>query len=189
MKRIPRFSWVSVMSLWLGLGMNVFTFFYPWAAFKVNEHTHEDVCTLLQASQMVAVVSVDDSVEEVPTGEHIQNRRVVRVRQPIHIKEILNISGTMPGETVTLQTYALDPPPPLDDPLNARYPGPYAEGTYVMFLRAVDDKTYETVEGWKGVYPLVQNRLVALEGFGIAALMGMSKDMFKDVLKQCQTRR
>ncbi|MDY0322491.1 MAG: hypothetical protein RBR24_00550 [Candidatus Carbobacillus sp.] len=185
MKQIRRFSLITVMSVWLWSGFEVSTFF-PWAAFKLNEHTLKEVCSLLQSSHMVAVVTVDNTMEKAHTGEKINHRNLVRIRQPIHLKEILYVSATPPRRTVTLQTYALEPPPAVTDPLNARYPGAYAEGTYVMFLRTLDDEIYETVEGWKGVYPLIQNRLVALEGFGIEALMGMSKDTFIDVLKQCQ---
>lgn len=151
---------------------------------------HRDVCALVQKANLVAVVSIvdtqEDTIQKSRTGEKVGHRNVIRVWQPIRVQEVLGPNTPSTFQNITLQTYALDPQPPAPDPLNARYPGAYAEGMYVMFLRGVNATVYETVEGWKGVYPLRDGRLSVLEGYGLPSLTGMNKDTLKQMVQRCK---
>ncbi|WEG11317.1 hypothetical protein PU629_14225 [Pullulanibacillus sp. KACC 23026] len=61
----------------------------------------------------------------------------------------------------------LDPLPPAKSPLNNEYPGEFAEGHYVLFLRNIDGTPFfQLTTGMQSVYPVFNNRLISLKGAG-----------------------
>ncbi|QQE72697.1 hypothetical protein KDJ56_12030 [Brevibacillus composti] len=55
--------------------------------------------------------------------------------------------------------------------LNLSYPGPLAEGQYVLFLKKVRrSDLYSTVGLWQGIYPVYDGKTITLEGQGFPEL-------------------
>ncbi|PTQ54722.1 MAG: hypothetical protein HSCHL_2313 [Hydrogenibacillus schlegelii] len=127
---------------------------------------------LVASSAWAVHASMGAVVDRRPTGEEKDGRKVVRFWQAFRPRRTILGRGRAPWLIVEA---GLEPPPPVDDPLNAAYPGPYAEGDYVLFLRSDPAAGgWRLVGGWQGLYPVIGGRLVALEGYGTPELHGLT---------------
>ncbi|MBE3596204.1 MAG: hypothetical protein IMW86_04070 [Hydrogenibacillus sp.] len=142
-----------------------------------------ELLSLTRRADSIVLATVGKVQAREPTGQMIGRRRLYRYRQVLTSRR--RISGRMDGARV-LVTEGLEPSPPVDDPQSARYPGPYAEGEYILFLRYdAAHRGYRLVGEWHGVYPVIGGRLIALVGYGVQALSGLTVDEATAAIRAC----
>jgi hypothetical protein len=127
---------------------------------------------MVKRSDMVVIAWTDSAHRAYPTGNSIQQGKLVNYTQTIQVKKVLKGSAT---RLLTVVSTGIEPLPDASSPLNVKYPGPLAEGNYLLFLHRVKGTEMYSVTGlWQGVYPLYQDRTVALEGVGFSELNQLS---------------
>jgi hypothetical protein len=68
-------------------------------------------------------------------------------------------------------TTGVNPLPEAKSPLNLKYPGPLADGDYVLFLKRVPGTPYyQFTSGMQSVYPLISGRTISLKDIGFQSL-------------------
>lgn len=136
---------------------------------------------LVRKADLIVYGWLDSGQHESVTGEKIDGRQVINYVQTIHVKKLMKGSS---GALVELLTAGLFPLPEPSDPLTKRFTGPLAEGNYVCFLKSVPDtKLYTLVGLWQGVYPVHQEKTMALEESGFSAFDKLSPAQMEAKIK------
>ncbi|MDF2679644.1 MAG: hypothetical protein K0R47_834 [Brevibacillus sp.] len=121
---------------------------------------------LVKRSELIIVAWIDSANQSVPTRRSLREGKLVNYLQTVHIKQSLKGSSQ---RLLKLVSTGVEPLPDASSPLNRTYPGPLAEGNYVLFLHPVSGTDLYSVTGlWQGVYPLFQGQTIALEGAGFS---------------------
>jgi hypothetical protein len=124
---------------------------------------------LVKRCDLIVFGWTDRAHQSFPTRERVPNGRVVNYVQLIHAKKV--IRGAATRRLIHLLSTGVEPLPEASSPLNLRYPGPLAEGEYVLFLRKVKRTDLYSIVGlWQGVYPVHQGKTIALQGVGFQDL-------------------
>jgi len=131
---------------------------------------------LIERSTLIVYGWADSAKENHPTGKQVPSGALVNFVQTLHVKRAFK--GASPKLVEMLST-GIEPLPDPQDPLNNRYPGPLAEGDYILFLKQVTGTNLYTIVGvWQGVYPFHDGKSVALRGSGYPSLEQLSLDQF-----------
>lgn len=86
------------------------------------------------------------------------------------------VKGTA-SRLLTVVSTGVEPLPDASSPLNLQYPGPLAEGNYLLFLRKVSgSQMYSTAGLWQGIYPIYQGKTIALSNLGFTELNQLSQE-------------
>lgn len=137
-----------------------------YAEMKVNPAPVPNEKQLVQRSTLIVYGRTDTAHEEFPTNTKVSGGKVVNFAQRIHV--LKQLKGASP-QLITLLTEGIEPLPDRSSPLNKRYPGPLAEGEYVIFLeRIAGSDLYSLVGIWQGVYPVIDGKTIALKEHGFA---------------------
>jgi len=127
---------------------------------------------LVKNSELIVVARTDSASQSVATGRAVHGGKLVNYVQTLHFKQVLKGSG---NRLARLVSTGVEPLPDASSPLNQTYPGPLAEGDYVLFLhRVAGGELYSAVGLWQGVYPLLYGKTIALEAAGFAELNQLS---------------
>lgn len=119
---------------------------------------------LAEKSTLIVYVWADSVYQNYPTSQRIGNARLVNYVQTLQVKEVVKGQAT---RVTRLLTTGVEPLPDAEDPLNDRYPGPLAEGSYVCFLQRVKGSDLYSLTGiWQGVYPVHDGKTIKLNRFG-----------------------
>lgn len=139
---------------------------------------------LARRSPLIVLGWCDTAYEEVPTSLLVEGRRVVKFTQKLHIKQVLK--GKSP-KLLTLLSEGVNPLPDPSSPLNKHYPGPLAEGDYLVFLQPIPGTDmYSLVGLWQGVYPMLGGKTVSLEGIGFPQLNQLSAPALVKKIKELE---
>ncbi|MFD2371543.1 hypothetical protein ACFSO0_16575 [Brevibacillus sp. GCM10020057] len=123
---------------------------------------------LVKKSELIVVSWVDTASQSAATGRTVSGGKLFNYVQTVQVKQA--VKGSAP-RLIKLVSTGVEPLPDARSPLNLTYPGPLAEGSYVLFLhRVAGDGLYSTTGIWQGVYPLQQGKTIALEGTGFPEL-------------------
>ncbi|RKQ88866.1 hypothetical protein [Brockia lithotrophica] len=157
---------------------------YPWERGFVREAGNAR--DLVRRSSCVVLGDLDGGVRRYALPHRIAGRRLVVSEQPLYLRRCLFSADEGPLPSVlALFSPGLEPRPPAEDPLTPRFPGPFAPGRYVFFLRRLPPRrdACTLVGGWQGLYPVVCGRTVALEGYGFCEFDGKTIDELAAVLR------
>ncbi|QDX91220.1 hypothetical protein EEL31_14740 [Brevibacillus laterosporus] len=146
-----------------------------------NEGNIRSVKELTSLSQAIIYATPLENVNEQATDRSVQGRKVVKYIQTFQVKTA--VKGSV-AKQVKIVFYGLEPKPEARDPLNLQYPGALGDGEYFLFLKKIDSNNFTTVDIWQGIYPVFEGRTVALEGYGIAELNGLTPNQMIDKVKQ-----
>ncbi|HZG17698.1 MAG TPA: hypothetical protein VE710_22180 [Candidatus Bathyarchaeia archaeon] len=131
---------------------------------------------LIERSTLIVYGWADSAAETHPTGKQVPSGALVNFVQTVHVKR--SFKGAAP-KLIQMLTTGIEPLPDPQDPLNNRYPGPLAEGDYIVFLKKVTGTNLYTIVGvWQGVYPFLDGKSLALRGSGYPSLEQLSLDQF-----------
>lgn len=121
---------------------------------------------LVEEAELVILGTPAGPPQQRLTGQKMANGQLVIYFQPFKVEKVLK--GT-PMERFRLVRPGIVPLPPVEDPLNRRFPGPLADQVrYVLFLKHWQEDQYYVLGIWQGVYPLgPDGKTIALldEGF------------------------
>ncbi|GGL48096.1 hypothetical protein [Sporolactobacillus putidus] len=154
----------------------------PFPTKIIVTERNPDFRSLVATSDLIVYAHLDVRINKWETGRTLPpNRRLVNSRQEIHI--LNTYRGTAPSPAYLLTT-GVEPLPRPDDPMNALYTGPLADGDYVLFLKEYGDKRYYTLNGgFSAVYPVYGGKIIALyEGF--KELDGQSLEELKSTIRR-----
>ncbi|QRG65092.1 hypothetical protein [Brevibacillus choshinensis] len=141
---------------------------------------------LVKQSELIVVSWVDSANQSVSTRRTLREGALVNYVQSLHVKQALKGSGQ---RLLKLVSTGVEPLPDASSPLNRTYPGPLAEGNYILFLRHVSGTDlYSTVGLWQGVYPLSQGQTIALQGSGFSELNQLTVEEFARKLRSVSSR-
>ncbi|PTQ51420.1 MAG: hypothetical protein BLITH_1497 [Brockia lithotrophica] len=161
---------------------------YPWDRGFVPEA--RDARDLLRRSSCVLLGDLDGGVRRHTLPRWVAGRQLVVSEQPLYLERCFfpATEGAL-SPVLALFSPGLEPRPPAEDPLTPRFPGPFAPGRYVFFLRRLPPRrdAFTLVGGWQGLYPVVCRRLVALEGYGFSEFDGRTIDEFASLLHDLST--
>ncbi|WP_332237687.1 hypothetical protein [Sporolactobacillus sp. KGMB 08714] len=124
-----------------------------------------DLRSLIKTSDLIVYARLNAGINKWETGRTAApGRKLVNSRQILHIRDAYK--GTASSPAYLLST-GVEPLPRPEDPLNAVYPGPLADGDYVLFLKQYSDRYYYILNGgFSAVYPVYGGKIIALyEGF------------------------
>jgi len=131
---------------------------------------------LVERSSLIVFGWADSAQDKHPTGKQVPSGALVNFVQNFHVER--SFKGSTP-KLLQLLTCGIEPLPDPRDPLNNRYPGPLAEGNYIIFLKKVTGNDLYTIVGvWQGVYPFIDGKTIALKGSGYPSLEHLSLDQF-----------
>ncbi|WNC12205.1 hypothetical protein [Brevibacillus brevis] len=129
---------------------------------------------LVKRSDWIVAVKADASYRAFATGRSIREGKLVNYVQTLQVTQ--TIKGA-PSASIKMVSTGVDPLPDARSPLNQIYPGPLAEGSYLLFLHRVQGTDLSSTVGlWQGVYPLHLGKTVALQGAGFAELNQLTVD-------------
>ncbi|KQL49912.1 hypothetical protein AN963_09555 [Brevibacillus choshinensis] len=136
---------------------------------------------LVKRSELIVFAWIDSASQSVPTGRSLREGKLVNYVQTAHVKQVLKGSS---HRMLKLVSTGVEPLPDASSPLNRTYPGPLAEGNYVLFLHPVSATDLYSAAGlWQGVYPLYQGQTIALEGAGFSDLNQLTVEQLARKIK------
>ncbi|MBO8164551.1 MAG: hypothetical protein H0Z34_12630 [Brevibacillus sp.] len=157
------------------------------AKLRIDLTPSRSVHDLVNLATLVVVGWPDVAHETSPTGQRIGEYRLVNYAQRIHVKRV------MKGESqriISLLTTGAEPLPNPSHRLNEKYTGPIAEGDYLFFLRRVrDTDLYSLVGIWQGLYPIINDRTIALRGAGYPDFNDLTIDQAETKVRTLMKRR
>ncbi|WP_134701562.1 hypothetical protein [Ammoniphilus sp. YIM 78166] len=138
---------------------------------------------LIKQSTHIVYCSVSNGTEEYPSHQFADgDLQVVNYVQALQVKRVFK--GTA-SRSLRLLTSGTDPQPLPPNPLNIRFPGPLAEGDYVLFLKEIQNTNlYSVLGGWQGVYPYVQGKTISLGEQGFPQLRGLSLEQMERLIRE-----
>lgn len=166
-----------LISLWLPASAQV-----DISKIRVDSTPAKTEKELISQSNLIAFGWPDSADEEFPTGQTVEEFKIVNFVQTFHVKQVLK--GTS-SSIIRIVTTGTDPLPKPPNPLNKIYPGPLAEGNYLCFLKAVPGTDlYKIVGGWQGVYPYLDGKFIALQGSGFPLFHGKTIKQMEQLIIQ-----
>jgi hypothetical protein len=138
----------------------------------IKSEAYENEKALIRGSDCIVYGWFDSADQEAPTGHSVQNGSLVNFVQTFHTKKILKGDAK---QLMRVLATGVEPLPDADDPLNHTYTGPIIEGQYVCFFKRVPGTDlYRLAAGWQGVYPIHDNKTIALQNEGFPQLGGLT---------------
>ena len=118
---------------------------------------------LVQGSDFIGYGQIVGGAQHFRTPNTVPHGKLVNTIQRFEIKQ----SFKGPIAPINLLITGVEPLPRPSDPLNIKYPGPLAPGSYILFLqKIIGTNYYQLTGGWQGVYPIVQGRSISLYEMG-----------------------
>lgn len=151
------------------------------SALRVDSTPTQSAKELVKQAALIVVGQIS-TVKEYPTSQQFQEGKLVNYVQTIRVeKRVKGSSGT----NVRLLVAGVDPLPHPSNPLNLKYPGPFTEGTYLLFLRAVPGTEFYSLVGvWQGIYPVMEGKTIALRGLGYAEFNSLRVDDLAKAIRE-----
>ncbi|TCP31597.1 hypothetical protein EV207_10287 [Scopulibacillus darangshiensis] len=124
----------------------------------------KDSKELVKTSDLIFLGRFEHVKHQVRTDHAVTGGQLYNFIQPISIKDMYKGSQQT---SVDLLTTGVLPLPKPENPLNTLYPGPIAEGVYLVFIKKFPHQDlYYLNGGWQGLYPVISGRTIALKESG-----------------------
>ncbi|MGV3489224.1 MAG: hypothetical protein ACO1OC_11660 [Tuberibacillus sp.] len=177
MKKMLLLIIVLVICNWTGIAQaNAFNPNRDIVIFKKYPNIHQ----LKAVSDLIGYGKMGRVLNTYATGRTVSQGKLVNYVQ--RFNTIQRFKGS--AQTVKLLMTGVDPLPPPRDPINATFPGPFADGEYILFLRKIPGtEFYQVTGGLQGVYPLFQGRTVSLYHEGFPDLHQLTVKQFQEKLE------
>lgn len=141
---------------------------------QVDPSPYSSLAELVKKCDLIVIAWVDSAHRAYPTGRTIPQGKIVNYTQRLQVKKTIKGSSS---RLLTVISTGVEPLPDASSPLNLQYPGPLAEGNYLLFLRKVSgSQLYSTAGLWQGVYPIYQGKTIALSNLGFTELNQLSQE-------------
>ncbi|MBH0332649.1 hypothetical protein ABH14_23375 [Brevibacillus brevis] len=141
---------------------------------QVDPSPFSSLAELVKKCDLIVIGRVDGIHRSYPTGRTLPQGKIVNYTQRLQVKKA--IKGTA-SRLLTVVSTGVEPLPDASSPLNLQYPGPLAEGNYLLFLRKVSgSQLYSTAGLWQGIYPIYQGKTIALSNLGFTELNQVSQE-------------
>jgi hypothetical protein len=149
---------------------------------RVDPTPAKNVKDLIRRCDLIVVGWTDSAHQSFRTREHVPGGRIVNYVQVLQIKTALK--GTAP-RLVKLLSTGVEPLPDPSSSLNAKFPGPLAEGEYLLFLQKVKGSHLHSIVGlWQGVYPMYGDKTITLQHAGFPELNNLTIAQLREKMKQ-----
>ncbi|WP_281887432.1 hypothetical protein [Paenibacillus sp. YYML68] len=144
------------------------------AGLHINHVKLASLDSMVRQADLIVYTELRDDSKPYPTGHSIGSGKLYHYTQTALVKR--TVKGSIASTSFKLVVDGVEPLPKPSDPLNDTYTGPFTEGLYVLFLQQTAERgTYTLVGGgWQAVYPVVDNRIIALQQGGFPELNGLS---------------
>jgi hypothetical protein len=130
---------------------------------------------LVQGSDLIGWGDVNEVTNRFSTPISVSHGKLVNTVQLFRVKQAFKGTKT----SINLLVTGVEPLPRPRDPLNEIYPGPLASGSYILFLKNISGTNYYQLSGgWQGVYPILNQKSVALYGIGFKDLDQLTVSQF-----------
>ncbi|WP_051263038.1 hypothetical protein [Tuberibacillus calidus] len=151
-------------------------------AFDIIEFRHyPSLSELKDTSDLIGLGEIKGVTNQYVTARRIAQGRLVNYIQRFDMRQAFK---GRPQKVLLLNT-GVSPLPPPRDPINARYPGPLANGQYIIFLKKIPGTPYYQLNGgWQGLYPVIQGKTVSLYHEGFPELHQLTPDQFMEKLRR-----
>ncbi|WJQ79040.1 hypothetical protein [Brevibacillus brevis] len=141
---------------------------------QVDPSSFSSLAELVKKCDLIVIGRVDRTHRAYPTGRTLPQGKIVNYTQRLQVKKA--VKGTA-SRLLTVVSTGVEPLPDASSPLNLQYPGPLAEGNYLLFLRKVSgSQMYSTAGLWQGIYPIYQGKTIALSNLGFTELNQLSQE-------------
>ncbi|NRS50003.1 hypothetical protein [Brevibacillus sp. HB2.2] len=141
---------------------------------QVDPSSFSSLAELVKKCDLIVIGRVDSTHRAYPTGRTLPQGKIVNYTQRLQVKKA--VKGTA-SRLLTVVSTGVEPLPDASSPLNLQYPGPLAEGNYLLFLRKVSgSQLYSTAGLWQGIYPIYQGKTIALSNLGFTELNQLSQE-------------
>lgn len=141
---------------------------------QVDSSSFSSLAELVKKCDLIVIGRVDSTHRAYPTGRTLPQGKIVNYTQRLQVKKA--VKGTA-SRLLTVVSTGVEPLPDASSPLNLQYPGPLAEGNYLLFLRKVSgSQLYSTAGLWQGIYPIYQGKTIALSNLGFTELNQLSQE-------------
>ncbi|MBG9945469.1 hypothetical protein ABE237_19460 [Brevibacillus formosus] len=141
---------------------------------QVDPSPYSSLKELVKKCDLIVIGRIDSNHRAYPTGRTIPQGKIVNYTQSLHVTTAIKGSSS---RRLTVISTGVEPLPDASSPLNLQYPGPLAEGNYLLFLRKVSgSQLYSTAGLWQGVYPISQGKTIALTNLGFSELNQLSQE-------------
>ncbi|MED1943843.1 MULTISPECIES: hypothetical protein [Brevibacillus] len=141
---------------------------------QVDPSPYSSLKELVKKCDLIVIGQIDSNHRAYPTGRTIPQGKIVNYTQSLHVTTAIKGSSS---RRLTVISTGVEPLPDASSPLNLQYPGPLAEGNYLLFLRKVSgSQLYSTAGLWQGVYPISQGKTIALTNLGFSELNQLSQE-------------
>lgn len=135
---------------------------------------------LINEANLIVYGRYDTASQIIPTSRRANGGKLVNYIQHFQVRHAFK--GT-PPPIIRIIATGIDPLPPAGDPSHMTYPGPVAEGIYVIFLKKIDGHDlYRLIGGWQGLYPVEDGKLISLKDAGFPSLSDMPLGQLKPYL-------
>lgn len=138
---------------------------------------------LVRTSTLAAYGRFDTAHQSKVLRKQVNDRTLVNYSQNFHVYRYIKGSGPMVLEVLST---GVEPMPDAESPLNLTYPGPMAEGMYIVFFYDGESPFYLINGRWQGVYPMRDGKSIALQGAGFQELNGLTLDQFHAKVKEAE---
>lgn len=167
-----------LVAILLVLGWNIPVFAQNIGQLKVDISKVPSARNLVERSSLIVVGRPAIPQEEYPTGVQIESGKITNYVQKVFVRTVLK--GTS-DRIINVLTTGVNPLPKPSDPINNIYPGPIAQGgNYAFFLKPVTGtKLYQIIGVWQGVYPFINGKTIALQGFGFSEFNNLTPNQLQ----------
>lgn len=137
---------------------------------------------LIQTSDLVIYGSSNATYTKYDTNKWKDGKHLYNYVQPISVNKAYK--GHAENQ-VNVVTTGVEPLPKRDDPINKLFPGPLADGNYIIFLKQIKNtEFYQLNGGWQGMYPYINGQLISLEQAGFNIFHGLTLSQFQKKLNE-----
>ncbi|MFA4133042.1 MULTISPECIES: hypothetical protein [unclassified Brevibacillus] len=141
---------------------------------QVDPASFSSLGELVKKCDLIVIGRVDGTHRSYPTGRTLAQGKIMNYTQRLQVKKTVKGTAT---RLLTVVSTGVEPLPDASSPLNLQYPGPLAEGNYLLFLRKVSgSQLYSTAGLWQGIYPIYQGKTIALSNLGFTELNRLSQE-------------
>ena len=140
---------------------------------------------LVHAADLIVYGRYDTAMQVIRTNRKVRSGKLVNYIQHFHVRHAFKGST---GPIIRIVSTGVEPLPQPGKPIHKTYPGPVAEGAYLIFLKKINGRDlYRLIGGWQGLYPVENGKLVALQDAGFPVLQGMPIEQVKAYIEEKRT--
>jgi len=134
----------------------------------INYEATQSLTNLVHQSDVIAMGTFGPANHAFQLGKQVDSGQLVNYSQFLTIKTVWK---GHPANQIMVLTTGVHPLPDAKSPLNLKYPGAFADGDYVLFLKHIPGTPfYQLTSGVQSVYPLISGHTITLKDVGFESL-------------------